>query len=95
MTDGSMTDDPISSDPRVIDAALQLLRAPHADRPAMLARVPEFAREAVLERLDMLRIEMEERAAIREFDGGMTREEAERLTRIDYGVVTSAPTQQQ
>lgn len=81
-----MTDDPISSDPRVIDAALQLLRAPHADRPAMLARVPEFAREAVLERLDMLRIEMEERAAIREYDGGMTREEAERLTRLDYGV---------
>lgn len=74
------------SDPRIIDAAFQLLRAPHADRPAMLARVPIEAREAVQERLDVLRVEMQERAAIREYDGGMTRAEAERLTRLDYGV---------
>ena len=78
--------DPISSDPRVIDAAWQILRAPHADRPAMLARVPAFANVAVQEHLDVLRMEMEERAAIREFDGEMTRAEAERLTRLDYGV---------
>jgi hypothetical protein len=73
-------------DPRILDAALQLLRAPHADRPAMLARVPEFARADVQERLEALRMEMEERAAIREYDGEMTRAEAERLTRLDYGV---------
>lgn len=76
----------MSPDPRIEDAAWQLLRAPHADRPAMLARVPEFARAEVQSRLNDLRMEMEERAAIREHDGEMTRVEAERLTRLDYGV---------
>lgn len=74
------------SDSRILDAALQLLRAPHVDRPTMLARVPIEAREAVAEQLEALRMEMEERAAIREYDGEMTRAEAERLTRLDYGV---------
>lgn len=74
------------TDPRIEDAAWQLLRAPHADRPAMLARVPEFAQADVQARLDDLRMEMEERAAIREHDGEMSRAEAERLTRLDYGV---------
>jgi len=73
-------------DPRILDAALQLLRAPKDKRAAMLERVPAGARRLVSERLEILRMEMEERAAIREFDGEMTRAEAERLTRLDYGV---------
>lgn len=72
-------------DPRILDAALQLLRAPHGDRPAMLERVPYEARGLVQGRLDDLRMEMEERAAIREYDGEMTRAEAEAATRRDYG----------
>jgi hypothetical protein len=76
----------LNPDPRIEDAAQQLLRAPHTDRPAMLARVPEFARADVQSRLDDLRMEMEERAAIREYDGEISRAEAERLTRLDYGV---------
>jgi hypothetical protein len=74
------------SDPRILDAALQLLRAPKDKRAAMLERVPIEARGAVTDQLESLRIAMEERAAIREFDGEMTRAEAERLTRLDYGV---------
>lgn len=73
-------------DPRILDAALQLLRAPKDRRAAMLARVPIEARQAVQDRLEILRMEMEERAAIREYEGEMTRAEAERLTRLDYGV---------
>lgn len=52
----------------------------------MLERVPIEARAAVQDRLEILQMEMEERAAIREHDGKMTRAEAERLTRLDYGV---------
>jgi hypothetical protein len=73
-------------DPRILDAALQLLRAPKDKRAAMLERVPIEARAAVQDRLEILQMEMEERAAIREYDGEMTRAEAERLTRLDYGV---------
>jgi hypothetical protein len=73
------------TDPRILDAALQLLRAPKDRRAAMLERVPIEARRAVAEQLESLRMEMEERAAIREFDGEMSRDEAEQLTRRDYG----------
>jgi hypothetical protein len=73
-------------DPRILDAAMQLLRAPPADRFEMLLRVPYEARDLVRDKLDDLRMEMEERAAIREYDGEMTRAEAERLTRLDYAI---------
>jgi hypothetical protein len=76
----------LTHDPRILDAALQLLRAPRGDRAAMLLRVPYEARGAVAAQLESLRMDMEERAAIREYDGEMSRAEAEAATRRDYGV---------
>ena len=38
--------------------------------------------------------EFQERAAIREYDGNMPREEAERLTRIDFGLETEPEAEQ-
>ena len=73
-----------ANDPRILDAALQLLRAPPGDRATMLLRVPYEARDPVRDKLDDILMQMEERAAIREYDGEMSRAEAERLTRLDY-----------
>lgn len=59
-----------------------LRRAYQALAPEAAERLPPAAGGAAAEGV---RVEWEERAAIREFDGGMDREEAERLTALELG----------
>jgi hypothetical protein len=71
----------------VREAALQIWKSDRAKRANMLAKLPIGPRAKCQEVLDSLAYEMEERAAIRQYDGGASKSEAERITRADYGVI--------
>ena len=85
--------------PWIDDAAWQIAKADGNElRKRMVSRLPEHIRDLVRGRAMRFMMKMEfattpdgidemrERAAIREFSGGMTREEAELETALDYGL---------
>jgi hypothetical protein len=69
--------------PHIDAGAREILRAEPKARAGMLLKLPVEIRPIVQDRVEDLAHMFLERAAIREYDGEMTREEAERLTRAE------------
>lgn len=65
------------------DISAALRRAYQALAPEAAERLPPAAGGAAS--AEGAQVEWEERAAIREFDGGMSRDDAERLTALELG----------
>ena len=69
--------------PHIDAGAREILRAEPEERAGMLRKLPVKIRPIVQDRVEDLAYTMLERAAIRESDGEMTREEADRITRAE------------